>query len=462
MERIKLVLISPASHLWRVEPGKRPRMPRVYRFSMLSSLQVAASMPPNVDVRIIDEDVAPVDFDVDVDLVGISFMTFNAPRAYEIANEFRYRKGKPVIFGGYHPTLLPEEAMQHADGICVGDSEPVAPRMIADFQRGRLKPVYYSESFSLEGLPRPRRDLIRRQDYAPVDVVQATRGCWRRCTFCSIAAFHQYKFRTRPVEEVVEELKTLGRYILFMDDNITCDRDYAKELFAAMIPLGKTWFSQSEIMIAHDEELLRLASLSGCRGLFVGFESLSGDRLRSWKKHWNLKRDYLAAVRRLHAAKIAVYAGFIFGGDGDTPDVFPRTLEFLLEANVECLQSTLMTPFPGTPLYDELDQQGRIVDRNWEHYDFGHLVIEPSDMSSEQLLEGFTWIKREFYARRRITGRALRSLRYLNPAVLLRAVLPQNLGYRRKMAVDGTFERGNAFESANAERVALSTTGVPN
>jgi radical SAM superfamily enzyme YgiQ (UPF0313 family) len=412
---------------------------------MLPSLYVAASMPPYVETQIIDEDVEPIDFDTDADLIGISFMTYNAPRAYEIADRFRVEKGKPVIFGGYHPTFMPEEAIQHADAVCVGDAENNVPRMMEDFVAGELKPFYRSEPVNLEGLPIPNRNLIRKKVYAPVDVLQATRGCYHRCSFCSVAAFHQYRLRTRPVAEVIDELKTLGPYVLFMDDNIIGDREYAKHLFSTMIPLGKRWFSQCGIGIANDEELLRLASRSGCRGLFVGFESLSQQGLHSWKKHSNMGKDYLAVVRKLHAAGIAVFAGFVFGSDGDTPDVFERTLEFLLEANVETLQATRLTPFPGTPLFEELDRQGRIVDKDWSHYDFNHVVFEPLHMRRETLDLGVAWVLRQFYTRRRVARRVWRSLRYLHPAVVLRGVLPLNLGFLSRLAVDGTFERGDAY-----------------
>jgi len=446
MDSIKFILINPTSPLRRVRSGERPPSPRYFRFSMLPSLYVAASMPPYVETRIIDEDVEPIDYDTDADLIGISFMTYNAPRAYAIADRFRQEKGKTVIFGGYHPTLSPEEAIQHADAICVGDAEPNVPLMIEDFAAGRLKSFYRNELNSLAGLPFPNRELIRRQDYAPIDVIQATRGCHHRCSFCSISAFHHYRFRTRPVEEVIEELKTLGRNILFMDDNLTGDRSYAKELFSRMIPLGKRWFSQCGVGITLDEELLQLAARSGCGGLFIGFESLSQNNLRAWKKRGNVGKDYLAAVEKLHQAGIAVFAGFVFGDDDDALDVFPRTLEFLLDANIECLQATRLTPFPGTPLFDQMDKEERILDRDWSHYDFGHVVFEPAHMRMEELDNGVAWVQKHFYGRRQIARRAWRSLRYLDSDLILRAVLPLNLGYRRKMEVDGTFRRGAAFK----------------
>jgi radical SAM superfamily enzyme YgiQ (UPF0313 family) len=372
-------------------------------------------------------------------------MTYNAPRAYEIADRFRAQKGRPVIFGGYHPTFMPEEAIQHADAVCIGDAEDNVPRMLEDFRAGHLKPFYRSELRDLAGLPIPNRALIRGKDYAPLDVLQATRGCCHHCGFCSVAAFHRYHLRTRPVEEVVAELKTLGPHILFMDDNLTCDPEYAKQLFAEMIPLNKSWFSQCGIDIAHDEELLRLASRSGCRGLFIGFESLSQGSLRSWRKHTNRGRDYLVVVQKLHAAGIGVFAGFVFGSDEETPDVFGRTLEFLLEANVEMLQATRVTPFPGTPLFEELERQGRILDRDWSHYDFNHVVFEPLHMHRETLHAGVSWVLRQFFTPGHIARRLWKGFGYLHPALTLRAVLPLNVGYRHRLVVDGNYARGEGF-----------------
>jgi radical SAM superfamily enzyme YgiQ (UPF0313 family) len=276
-------------------------------------------------------------------------------------------------------------------------------------------------------------------------MVQATRGCAHRCTFCSVAAFHHHHFRARPVSEVIDELGTLGHHILFMDDSITGNREYAKELFSAMIPLHKRWFSQCGLDIAEDEELLRLAALSGCGGVFIGFESLSQAGLQSWKKRANIGKDYLAAVQRLHAAGIAVYAGFVFGGDHDTPDVFPQTLQFLLDANVETLQATRMTPFPGTALFEEMEREGRILDRDWAHYDFGHVVYEPLHMSCETLDHGVAWVQKGFYARRAIARRTWRALGYLDPGVIVRAVVPLNVGYRHKMAADGTLRKAEGY-----------------
>jgi radical SAM superfamily enzyme YgiQ (UPF0313 family) len=444
MDTLKFDLISPTASIWRAQRKGGTRGPRVFRFSMLPSLSVAASMPAGVETRIIDENVEPVDFDTDADLIGISFMTFNAPRAYEIADRMRDR-GKTVIFGGFHPTFLPYEAIAHCDAVCVGEAEYNLPRMIADFRSGSLEPIYRSERVDLADLPVPPRDLLQPRRYLTPNVLQATRGCPFRCKFCSIAAFHGYEIRTRRVGAVIDELHGMGRQVVFMDDNIIGDRDYALSLFEAMVPLGKKWFSQCGIHMADDEELLGAAVRSGCGGLFVGLESLSQENLSRWTKGPNRSAEYVRQVRTLHDNGIAVYAGFVFGSDGDSPGVFRRTLEFLDEARIDALQATRLTPFPGTPLFEEMDQAGRIFDKDWSHYDFGHVVFEPLHMSREMLDLGVAWISREFYSRRRVTRRLVDELRYLAPSSILRGSIPLNLGYRARFSRNGTLEKGARF-----------------
>jgi radical SAM superfamily enzyme YgiQ (UPF0313 family) len=444
---VRFLLINPTSPLWRARASGRPRGARPFRFSMLTSLYVAAAMPAGVRTRILDEDVEPVDFDGEADLVGISLMTYNAPRAYEIADEFR-RRGRAVVLGGYHPTFLPEEAAAHADAVCLGEAEGTVPRMMADFLAGRLRRRYVSEPVDLRGLPVPDRRLIRSSAYITPDAVQATRGCPHACSFCSVSSFARRRFRKRPVDEVIDELRQLGRWLIFMDDNLAVDPDYARELFARMAPLGKRWCSQCGVGIADDPELVSLARRSGCMGLFVGFESLSDDNLAAWGKTPNRHRDYARAVLRLHAEGIGVYSGFVFGMDGDGPGVFARTLDFLDEARLDALQATILTPFPGTPLFAEMERQGRITTRDWSLYDFGHVVFEPRGMSPETLRAGHAWIQSRFYSRASTWRRIGRAFGHLSPAVVLHAMAPLNLGYRARHRAYGTFEAAARFAGA--------------
>lgn len=447
-KQLRFDLINPTSPLWRVKAKQRPVNSSVFRFSMLPSLYVAASMPPNVTTRIVDEDVEPIDFNTDAELIGISFMTYNAPRAYEIADRFR-AMGKSVIFGGYHPTFMQEEAIQHADAICLGESENNIPLMVDDFLNGGLKPFYKSELVDLQKLPQLNRDLIRHNAYVTSNAMQATRGCIYKCEFCSVAAFNRYKIRTRPIGQVIEELKGLGRSVLFMDDNIGLNREYAKELFKAMLPLKKRWFSQCGIRIAEDEELLRLAFESGCRGLFIGFESLSQNSLISWRKHCNRRSDYLQAANRIHKAGIGIFAGFVFGGDDDGPDAFINTFDFLQEANIEVLQSTRLTPFPGTPLFDTMDREGRIINKDWSHYDFFHVVHNPLKMDIQTLHYGTAWLQKQFYGYKSITRRVRKAFSYLDATTVTKVMLPLNLGYRIKLSAYGAFKMGKIFEKRN-------------
>jgi len=451
---VKFLIVNPAAQQWRVAHWKSPPLrTRIFRYSMLSSLCVAAAMPPGVQTTILDEETEPVDFDTDADLIGISFMTFMAPRAYEIADEFR-RRGKPVILGGYHPSSIPGEALEHADAVCVGEAEPVMARVIDDLRNHSLRGVYENGYADLSGLHIPDRRLIRGGVYAAVDAIQATRGCPHGCTFCSITSFFHQRFRSRPVESVIEELRGLRRRILFLDDNLTSNPEFARELFARMIPLHKHWFSQCSVTIAEDPQLLRLAAASGCKGLFIGFESLDQDNLHDWSKTFTHASDYRRAIAKLHGAGIGVYAGIVLGHDHDTPATFRRTLEFLLENSVDVLQATILTPFPNTPLYREMQEQGRIVDRDWGHYDFRHVVFEPLHMSPQTLQDGHDWLVAKFYSRRAILHRLLGERSYMGASTILKVTTSLNVGYRMRLKVDGTWNRRDSsveFEACDRE-----------
>ncbi len=438
---LNFLLINPTAPEWRIVPGSKPSpRARIFRFSMLTSLAVAASLPDNVKVRILDEEVEALDFGAQADLIGISFMTFNAPRAYEIADIFRNQKGKTVIMGGYHPTFMPEEALRHCDSVCIGEAEPNLPQMVQDFRQGCLKRIYDKGPADLALLKIPNRKLISGTSYIWAQAIQATRGCNNHCTYCSITSFFNHKFRARPVDQVIAELKTLGRNILFLDDNITTDKDYAHELFTRMIPLNKRWFSQCSITIADNATLLDLAMRSGCKGLFIGFESLSQQNLHEWKKDFNRTQDYAKAIARLHRHGISIQAAIVLGHDWDTPQAFSNTLDFLLENNIDALQCTILTPFPGTPLFEQMDQAGRILERNWSKYDFKHVVFQPRQMSRSTLQSGLEWVLTNFYSRRNILRRVLKGAGYLDPYIVVTASLPLNLSYRYRLQTNGVWK----------------------
>lgn len=451
MSSIKFLLIHPASARARTLKGRRRVTDRIFQQSVLPCLYVAAATPPYVETRIVDEDVEAIDFSASVDLVGLSFMTLSAPRAYEIAHRFRDERGIPVIMGGFHSTLCPADAARHADAVCIGDAENKMTRIMEDFRRGQLQPIYDGAPPDLADLPLPDRRQLSRWRHAPIDTILATRGCPYRCTFCSITAFHNHTCRMRPVEHVVEELKTLRRRVLFVDDNLTVDRDYAIELFAAIAPLKKKWYGQCSTSIAWDDELLRRAAASGCRGMFVGFESLSVPNLEAWRKGFNRPRTYGHVVSRLHNAGIAVFAGIVFGMDDDTPAVFRRTLEFLDDAGVDFAAANVLTPFPGTALYDEMQRAGRIFDHDWGKYDFNHVVFQPRHMSAEMLQRGTYWVRAQFYRRKTVARRLFQSLGYLDLGTVLHAVVPLNIGFRSRMARSGTMQSGLRYTPPRAD-----------
>jgi radical SAM superfamily enzyme YgiQ (UPF0313 family) len=348
--------------------------------------------------------------------------------------------------GGFHPTLFPDEAARHCDAVCVGDAENKMPQIIADFENGRLQQFYNGGQPDLASIPRPDRGLLSNKGIISIDTILATRGCPHKCTFCSVTHFHNHTYRKRPVEDVADELAGLRRWSMFVDDNLLVDRSYAMDLFEAIAPLNKRWFSQCSTTVAEDPELLGKMAASGCRGLFVGFESLSTENLSAWKKRFNRPELYKRSIAKLHEFGIAVFAGIVLGMDDDGPDVFRKTLHFLDESGLDFVAINVLTPFPGTPLYDEMHGDGRIFDYDWSKYDFNQVVFEPRNMSAEHLRRGARWVRANFYSRERVARRVRKSFSYLDPATIFRTVIPMNLGFRARMATSGTLEEGFAYE----------------
>jgi radical SAM superfamily enzyme YgiQ (UPF0313 family) len=375
-------------------------------FARLTLTTLAALTPPDIEVKITDENVEPIDFEEDVDLVGVTGMVMHAPRAYHIAQRFRQR-GIPVVMGGPHASSRPDEAKEHVDAVVVGEAENVWKGLIEDQKHGCLKPFYKADAYcSMEGFPRPRLDLLRKDAYMTVNCVQTSRGCPHQCDFCHVTHFFGKTYRCRPVEEVIDEVRRLeGEFVVFIDDNIAGNRRYAKELFIRLKPLKKKWASQASMTLTRDPELLRLAAESGCVSLFIGVESLSPENLKDVNKSFNQVPQYEEAIRVLHDHDIMILAGFIFGLDHDDEGVFERTLRFCERNRIELPSFFILTPLPGTPLFQRIESQGRLLHKDWAQYNGATVVFEPKLMTEETLQRGFNWVCKEVYSWRSILKR---------------------------------------------------------
>lgn len=387
----KLLIISPSwSHDWW-SGGKVLAPP-------LSLPLLAGLTPADVEVRLIDESVEKTDINIPTDWVAITCMTASAPRAYEIADAFRQR-GVPVVMGGIHPSVMPDEASAHADAIVRGEAEPIWQEIIQDFAGNRLKSRY--ENFGLadlEKMPLPRRDLLKGERYLTINVVQTARGCPNGCSFCSVSAIFGKRYRFRPIPEVIEEIRSLHGWVGFVDDNIVGHNRRAKELFTALIPLRIRWLGQGDLSMANDPELMSLAVRSGCYGMFVGIESVSPQNLKATFKRPNIGLDINEAIRKIHRAGIEIIGSFVLGLDDDDKDVFKRTAEFAKFHKLAAAQFSVLTPFPGTVIRRKLEEEGRIMNHDWSGYTMSKVVFAPQHMTAKELEEGQKSTYRNFYS----------------------------------------------------------------
>jgi radical SAM superfamily enzyme YgiQ (UPF0313 family) len=400
------------------------RRSRVLSFQQITMPYLAARVPEDWRVMHIDEEAEEIDFHVEADVVGITFHTPSASHAYDIAARFRAR-GACVVMGGPHVTLLPEEAAGHADVIFVGEAEGLWEDFLANFSTGNYQRIYGRTDFPcLDNAPMARKSLFHRRDHT-AGVLFATRGCPHSCDFCAIAVMYRCRPRRRPVTEVAAEYASFrGKVIIFWDDNIAGDTEYAKELFRAITPFRKWWSSQASIEAGRDDEFLEAAARSGCRQLFLGLESVSQQSMEGVNKGFNRVEDYVRIIKRIHGHGIAVQAGIVFGFDDDRADIFEETLDFLEEAGVQNATFNILTPFPGTALFRRMEAEGRILTRDWRTYNSrSDVVFQPKGMSADELLAGFRYANERFYSLPSMAKRLARS------PVQIWWTLPLNLAY---------------------------------
>jgi len=364
----------------------------------LSLPAVAAATPEGNELTIEDERVKKIRLDDSPDLVGISFEVFRAYCAYEIADHYRERH-IPVVLGGMHASVMPEEGLEHADAVVVGEADEIWPRVVADAEAGRMRGIYRGDGpVDLARLKPPRLDLLDASRYFPLYPIEATRGCTHACAFCSTRYVHGLGFRTRPVEHVIDDVQRAGnRIIVFLDDNLAADEAFAKALFTAMIPCGKKFFMQSHVLLAENEDLLSLAAKAGCLGIFVGVESVSAAVLSEANKGFNKVDRLKDNIARFHDRGILVDGGIIFGFDTDTPDVFDRTIEALKRVKIDSVAVNILIPYPGTEFYRKFEREGRIICTDYSKYTGGSVIVRPKNMTVEELQAGYNRFTKDYY-----------------------------------------------------------------
>lgn len=421
---VRIVLISPKGPLYRHRGGI---FGRSLRYMPLTLPTLASLVPEEIpcEITCVDEGIEDIDLDIAADIVGMTLITGTATRGYELAAHFRDR-GIPVVLGGPHVTLVPDDAQPHADAIVVGYAEQEWPRLLLDFVAGHMQRRYtQSADLDLADLPVVDRNLLPSNRYLTSDVFEATRGCVHNCSFCVVPSAWGRQPWQKPVEEIVADIRRQGaRRAIFLDLNLIADRDYARRLFEALVPLDISWYGLSTTLLCEDTPLLDLAARSGCRGLLMGLESISDTSLQQTRKAFNRPDRYAHVVDELHRRGIALQGCFVFGLDDDTPDVFLETARLAVEIGIDLPRFAIITPFPGTPLFQDLDKAGRILTRRWELYDGQHVVFEPHQMTPDQLQQGNQVAWRYAYRWRSIARRVWRARHQRHVALIA------NLGYR--------------------------------
>lgn len=363
-------------------------------------LQTASLIPRNkYEVILTDENIEPVDFGLKCDLVCISAMTSYVKRGYEIADRFR-QNNIPVIMGGIHSSFMPHEALRHADAVCIGEAELVFDKILGDLEGNCLKGIYKADRLcDMKTMPSPRLDLIKRNRYFHKSFIQTSRGCPTACTFCAEHLIYGMKYRFRPIDDVVHEIRNCGdKTIAINDVDVFSTPKRTKELLSALIPLNIKWQGAVSCRYAQDDELLELAARSGCFMLSIGFESISKRNLKGVHKHANNPDSYARLIEKIHRHGIMVFGLFMFGFDGDSPTAFTDTLKFAIDNKIDMCGFSILTPYPGTLLFFEMQKENRITSYNWDKYDQGFIVYEPNGISADDLWAGHKMMYERYYS----------------------------------------------------------------
>ncbi|MDF2530988.1 MAG: radical protein [Clostridia bacterium] len=399
---MKITFVYPAI-------GKKSGEKYIYTWKMepLTIAMLKALTPQSVETEFFDDRIELINYETKTDLVVITVETYTAKRSYFIASEFM-KRGIKVILGGYHVTLLPEEAKQYADCIVTGNAEGVWSEMLKDFSNHQLKPRYSGHTGF--DFTRPDKTIFQGKKYVPVTLVEIGRGCCHNCEFCAITSYYHGKYHCRRSEDIIEDLKeSKHRYSFFVDDNLIADKNNASRLFQAVQPYKKKWAGQGTLAMAKDKEFLRNMKKSGCDIMLIGFESLEEQSLVQMNKTWSMtlgERDEL--VERIHDAGISIYATFVFGFDGDTKETFEKTLEFARKHKFFTAAFNHLLPFPGTPLYERLKAEDRLIYDQWwleDNYNYGELAFKPKNMSPEELAVLCRWARKEYANLHTVSGR---------------------------------------------------------
>jgi len=403
---MNITFISPKQH----EKG----LSGLYVFNRMPQLgiyRLASQTPKEWGAEVIDENIHEIDFTKKTDLVAISTITSLAPRAYRIADEYR-KRGVPVIIGGIHASYCPDEAASHADSIFIGEADDEWVKVLEDFANNSLKKFYRAVAPPTDLRGEFLVEVPYNIPFISAPIIQTSRGCPIGCDFCSVSIFNGRKIRHRSIKKVVEEIslffdkhKSRFRYLIFSDDNIVADRDYAYKLFKALEPLKLRWLSQADVRIGQDDELLEAAVKSGLTAVFMGLETIEEDQLKeeisSAKAIWS--RKYQKLITKLHEFGVIIEAGFIFGLDSHNKDIFKTTVDWAIKNKIDIAQFSILTPLPGTKLFERLEAEDRIIAKNnlgkyeWDKFTAAEVVFEPKNMSAKELQQGLDWAYRYFY-----------------------------------------------------------------